>query len=278
MLSFLKMLGGEDDQDKGPDDPRTPREGRHDPYAARQGSDDPRAPRYGRDDPYAPRDSRGEPLAGRYETPPQRPRRSMTDAAAWDEFWTEQMQSGRATFVDLFCRNGRLIDAMRANRLKTILCVGSGISQEPKALALAGFDVTALDISPLAIKVAQKWNVPEKILLTITEGRQAPRTRRVRFIAGDLLDTTVCPGPFDVVLERKTLQLYSDEDRPAAMRALAGRLATPGIFFSHSHRNHRPGAPSQNYPCDWFNAERWPRWQVGTPLETRVAWLFSSSG
>ena len=31
----------------------------------------------------------------------------MTDAAAWDEFWTEQMQSGRATFVDLFCRNGR---------------------------------------------------------------------------------------------------------------------------------------------------------------------------
>ena len=79
----------------------------------------------------------------------------MTDAAPWDEFWIEQVSSGMANFVDLFCRDGRLIDAMRANRLKTSRCAGSDISQEPKALALAGFDVTVLDLSPLAIKVAQ---------------------------------------------------------------------------------------------------------------------------
>jgi SAM-dependent methyltransferase len=185
-----------------------------------------------------------------------------------------------AGFVDLFCRDGRLIDAMRANRLKTILCVGSGISQEPKALALAGFDVTALDISPLAIKVAQEWDVPKEILLKLTEGRQAGRRRRVRFVTGNLLDASVCPGPFDVVLERKTLQLFPDEDRPAAMRALAARLATPGIVFSRSHLNLGSGVSreNENDPSDWFHAEQWPLWQSGKPLETRTAWLSITSG
>ena len=70
MMNFMTLLGGEDDQDEGPDDPRAPRKGRHDPYAARQGADDPHAPRHGRDDPYAPRDSRGEPL-DRDEPPPR---------------------------------------------------------------------------------------------------------------------------------------------------------------------------------------------------------------
>lgn len=276
MLSFFRLLGGEDDRDAPPDDPRAPREGRHDPYSAREGSEDPRAPRHGRDNPYAQRDSRGEPLEP--SGPPAPPRRSMTEAAPWDEFWTDQMQSGMANFVDLFCRDGRLIDAMRANRLKTILCAGSGISQEPKALALAGFDVTVLDISPLAIKVAQALDPPDEMLLTLIEGRRAARAGRVRYVAGDLLDSTVCPGPFDVVLERRTLQLYPDDDRPAAMRALAARLATPGIFFSHSHRNLAAGVWPENDTSDWFHAEGWPVRQGGAPLETRVAWLSSSSG
>ena len=202
----------------------------------------------------------------------------MTDAAPWDEFWTDQMKSGMAAFVDMFCCDGRLIDGMRANRLKTILCVGSGISQEPKALALAGFDVTVLDISPLAIKIAQECVVPDTFLLKLSEGRQARRRRPVRFVAGDLVDTNVCPGPFDVVLERRTLQLYPDEDRPAAMRALAARLATPGIFFSHSHQNLAPGVSSKNDPSAWFHAEQWPLWQGARPIEARVAWLSISSG
>ena len=276
MLNFMKLLGGEDDPDEGPDDPRAPREGRHDPYGARHGADDPHAPRHGRDDPYAPRDSRGEPLEG--DEPPPRPRRSMTEAAPWDEFWTDQMNSGMAAFVDMFCSDGRLIDGMRANRLKTILCAGSGISQEPKALALAGFDVTVLDISPRALQIAQACDVPDTFLLKLTEGRQAGRRRPVRYVAGDLLDASVCPGPFDVVLERRTLQAYPDEDRPAAMRALAARLATPGIFFSHSHQNLAPGVWPANDPSDWFLAEQWPLWQGARPIETRVAWLFISSG
>jgi SAM-dependent methyltransferase len=245
MLNFLTLLGGEEDEE--------------------------------RTDLHAPRDRRGVALA-RGSGPPSQPRRSMTDAAPWDEFWIEQMRSGMAGFVDFFCRDGRLVDAMRANRFKTILCVGNGVSQEPKALALAGFHVTALDISPLAIKIARQWDMPKKLLLTLTEGRQAGRRRPVRFVVGDLCDPSVCPGPFDVVLERKTLQLFPNENRPAAMRALAARLATPGIFFSHSHRNFASPVTREDYPSDWFHAEHWPLSQGGRPITTRVAWLSNSSG
>jgi hypothetical protein len=38
--------------------------------------------------------------------------------------------------------------------MRRILCAGSGISQERRAIAEAGFDVVALDISPQAIAVA----------------------------------------------------------------------------------------------------------------------------
>ena len=246
MLDFLKLLGGEDEQVTALD-------------------------------PHARRDSRGAALDRSLEPPP-RPRRSMTDAAPWDDFWTGQMQSGMAGFVDLLCRDGRLIDAMHANRLKTILCAGNGVSQEPKALALAGFQVTALDISPLAVKIAREWDVPETLLVTLAEGRKVGRRRRVRFVAGNLLDPSVCPGPFDVVLERRTLQLFPDEDRPAAIRALGARLAAPGVFFSHSHRNLGASVSRDNDPAAWFHAEHVPLSQGGSPITTRVAWLSSSSG
>jgi hypothetical protein len=52
------------------------------------------------------------------------------------------------------------------------------------------------------------------------------------FVTGDLCDAETCPGPSDVVIERKTLQLYPDDDRPRARKTVADRLATPGIFLS----------------------------------------------
>lgn len=75
------------------------------------------------------------------------PPSTVTDSAAWDRYWQDQLSHGVAGFVHLFVDDGELVDAMRANGLRTVLCVGNGISQEPRALAWAGFDVTSLDIS-----------------------------------------------------------------------------------------------------------------------------------
>jgi hypothetical protein len=70
------------------------------------------------------------------------------------------MTHGVAGFVDLFCDDRPLVDAMRVNGFSSILCVGAGISLEPRALAAAGFQVTALDLSPFAIGIAQQATAP----------------------------------------------------------------------------------------------------------------------
>ena len=61
-MNFLKLLGGEDDDDQKADDPRAPRKGRDDPHAPRSAEDDPQVPRVGINDPHTPRDARGKPL------------------------------------------------------------------------------------------------------------------------------------------------------------------------------------------------------------------------
>lgn len=85
------------------------------------------------------------------------PPATMVESAPWDQFWRDQLSHGVAGFVHLFCDDGELVDVMRANGFKTVLCIGNGISQEPRALSWAGFDVTALDLSPFATEVGQ-WS------------------------------------------------------------------------------------------------------------------------
>jgi len=60
---------------------------------------------------------------------------SLVDPEPWDRFWYERLAHGVGGFVHLFCDDGKLVDTMRANGLNTVLCVGNGISQEPRALA-----------------------------------------------------------------------------------------------------------------------------------------------
>jgi|SRR5215470_5461646 len=92
------------------------------------------------------------------------PPNTMIYPAPWARYWHDQITYGIAGFADIFCHDGSLVDAMRANGLKTALCVGNGISQEPRALAWAGFDVTALDLSPFATEMAKKAAPPEEFL------------------------------------------------------------------------------------------------------------------
>ena len=200
---------------------------------------------------------------------------TMVDPSAWDTYWHNQLSRGMAGFVHMFVHDGELVDLMRANGLRTVLCVGNGISQEPKALAWAGFDVTALDLSPLAIEVARDGEPPDEMLAHLVGGRSAGTNGRVRFIVGDLMDPAVCKGPYDVVIERKTLQLFPSEQQSAAMRAVADRVANPGILYSHSHRNSK----NLTFPvADWLDAEGWPRAHQLPSITQRVGWLFSSSG
>ena len=204
---------------------------------------------------------------------------TVIDPAMWDKYWRDQITHGVAGFSDMFCDDGELVDAMRASRFRTVLCVGNGLSQEPRALAAAGFDVTALDLSPFAAEAANQAAPLDDHLVDLLDGRSLSPEGRLEFVTGDLNDADVCRGPFDVVIERRTLQLFRQHDLPAALQAVASRLAARGIFFSHCHDNRwrPPGRP--RHACeDWFAAQGWPRWQDEGPVSGRVAWLFVSTG
>lgn len=76
---------------------------------------------------------------------------------------------------------------------------------------------------------------PAALLAQLVGGKSSSLNGNLKFVAGNLCDAECCPGPYDVVIERLTLQLYSDEYKPRALQAVANRLASPGIFFSQSH-------------------------------------------
>jgi len=207
------------------------------------------------------------------------PPHTLVDPAPWDRYWHEQIAHGVAGFVHMFCDDGNLVDAMRANGLRTVLCVGNGISLEPHALAWAGFDVTALDLSPFAMEAAKGAAPPDEFLAGLVGGRSGGLNGHVELVVGDLCDGACCPGPYDVVIERMTLQLYPDEERPIAMKAVANRLASRGLFFSHCHDGGwRPPASPRHATESWFVAGGWKIWTGDTVLTERVAWLFTTTG
>jgi SAM-dependent methyltransferase len=168
--------------------------------------------------------------------------------------------------------------------LRTVLCAGNGVSNEPRILAAAGFQVTALDISPVATAFAETYRGPE---MGYRESRLSPALQRpggrVAFVVGDLLDPTVCPGPFDVVVERRCVQWFGEHER-AALSALARRLAEVGIFLSECLDDAFPpelGWSRQGVGGLFHASEPWFRehgWDIdtfgeGPTLPGRVAWL-----
>jgi hypothetical protein len=167
---------------------------------------------------------------------------------------------------------------------RTILCVGNGLSTEAISLALHGFSVTALDISTVpgevfrAMLLDSEHPVNRIAGFSVCDGSMSldadgpidpelcPPMHRgavypprgggsLSFVTGDLLDPAICPGPYDVVIERRTLQLYSEAEQLVALDRLISRLSNPGIFVSHQHAGWwRPGDDRTHYADAWLSS------------------------
>jgi hypothetical protein len=211
-----------------------------------------------------------------------RPPANPLDVAAWDMFWTEHIRHGIGpALFDVFCDDSRLVRVMNDEGYKRILCAGNGISQEPKALAAAGMDVVALDLSPQATLVAKNYPFPREAIANFYELELQKSGGRVEFVTGDILDPTACPGPFDVVIERLTAQNYYSHDIGTLLNGLALRLSENGIFFSHCHDGAwKPPAKPRHYTKQWFQDAGWTLWsgELGRKPAGRVAWFFQSTG
>lgn len=204
------------------------------------------------------------------------------DVAGWDRFWVNQIEDGEGPLdLDMFCNDSALVRVMNDEGIRSILCAGNGISQEPKALAAAGMEVVALDISPQAVEIAKSYPLPVEAISFYFEPELQKPGGKVEFVTGNILDATVCPGPFDVIIERLTTQNYHTQGIGAVLNGLAQRLSENGIFFSHCHdRTWKPPAEPRHYAEQWFHEAEWTIWsgRPGRKPPGRVAWLFRSTG
>jgi len=210
------------------------------------------------------------------------PPRNMRDPAAWDRYWNGLLSHGIGPGLnDMMAGDPETVRAMAEMGLKTVLCAGSGISQEPRALAEAGFEVTALDLSPVAVKLAQAWDFGPADLARFLAPEQGKTTGSARFIVGDLLDLALCPGPFDMIIERCTLQNFPDEERARALDALIARLTTNGVFLSQCHDGGwRPDREPFHATRQLFAERGWTIWLWSTSPRPagRSAWIYQTTG
>jgi hypothetical protein len=224
-----------------------------------------------------------------------RPR--IRDAQFWDAWWNDHISRGRVRrflfpivesplvecdgkYCDVVNRDDLLIAIMVKSGLRRVLCAGSGLSQEPRALAEAGFDVTALDLSPRALGMASAFEFrPDDMRWFCDLG--ARRTGgRLDFVVGSLLDRGVCPGPFDAIIERRTVQTFAEPHRSTALQALAERLGDHGILLSHCNDTcHFTSKRVYHASESWFRERHWTIWNgaPGFSLSGRVAWLLRST-
>ena len=240
----------------------------------------------------------GRGRASQEETPPDASQDSATDAwqdirralapptdlrspAAWDEFWDRQLALGVVGLSDMLFDDRALVDLMRRSDLHTILIAGNGLSLEPRALAAAGFDVVALDISPKAVQYAQQITLTESHLENMVGGHTVHPGGGLQFVVGDVFEPSVCTGPFDVVVERLTAQNYPDDTLGSFLTMLINRLSPAGVVVTHCHDNSwRPGTEPRHRPGDWLRAHEWVTFRRVPSVKPagRLALLVSSTG
>ena len=80
------------------------------------------------------------------------PPSDVHDAHGWDEYRQSNLRVGAVhqAFADMMSSDPELLPLLTHRGARSILCVGNGLSMEAASLGVAGFEVTALDVSAVA--------------------------------------------------------------------------------------------------------------------------------
>jgi SAM-dependent methyltransferase len=119
------------------------------------------------------------------------------------------------------------------------IVVGCGLGEDAELIADRGFDTTAFDISPTAIRAAR---------------RRYPGSA-VRYVTADLLNLPEdWIESYDLVVESLTLQALTGQPRRSATASL-GRLVGPGGTLYATARAREPDEPDDGPPYALTRAE-----------------------
>jgi hypothetical protein len=209
------------------------------------------------------------------------PPRDVHASEPWDRYWRLRAKTGLWGFNELFVDDRELLRVIEARGFQTVLCVGSGLALEPHALAAAGLRVTMLDISRDVVTAMRAATFKVDAFSRILDASQLRPGGSLECVAGDLTDPAVCPGPYDVVIERKTLQLFPEAERGAALAAVAARMNANGILFTHAHDGRGgPHRPATHFVEPFFEQCGFTRgtFESSKSAKGRTAITFLSTG
>ena len=122
---------------------------------------------------------------------------------------------------------------------------------------------------------------PELTPLIHRSANLAPRGGgALSYLTGDLMNPDVCPGPFDAIIERRTVQLFPEDQRIPAFERLVGRLAENAVLVSHQHHGgRRPGEERDDDAGEWLRSRGFVTvYRSTSESAPRLAWLICSSG
>lgn len=195
----------------------------------------------------------------------------------WSKYWQSRISGNNADGKFFYFEiTDDIVPVLRKLGLRKILCVGNGVSLEPLALAYAGFDVDVIDISQEAIDFISNYKLSESdIKRFYTQDQQQPGGT-INYIVGDFTDRSICPGPYDVIITRRTLQYFTRSNFLGVLDLLIEKLTDEGIFVNHTHNAYDVGFAIEEYL-------RLHNFVIHNPNKElskgkRIGWLFGSSG
>jgi hypothetical protein len=157
------------------------------------------------------------------------------DPTAWfDELYAAAERGERDVPWDRAEPNPRLVEWARERGVsgegKSAVVVGSGLGEDAEYVAGLGFDTTAFDVAPTAIRTME---------------RKFPDSR-VRYVVADLLDPPAdWRQAFDFVLESITVQALPPDYHAEATKRVTELVAPGGtlLVLSAAGDGHADGPP-----------------------------------
>jgi cyclopropane fatty-acyl-phospholipid synthase-like methyltransferase len=108
-----------------------------------------------------------------------------------------------------------------------VLDIGCGTGEHALMAAEVGLDVTGIDSSPKAIRIAER--------------KAAERNVYARFFVGDALDLESRNDRYETVLDCGLFHVFDDSDRSTYIRCLRASVAPGGHLFILCFSDQQPG-------------------------------------
>lgn len=217
-----------------------------------------------------------------------RPQFDLNDPAGWDQWWEKPLTEWGDDFplalTHLIEPAKTMVPRIRQDQLSTVLDVGCGIHLQVKALAALGLQVTGLDLSPKALAYATEFAHLAQFAGHFFEPEDMRPGGSWNYVQGDLLDASVCPGPYDIVFCLNVLGYqFWDDNIDAAVEAITQRLSPNGILVITLHNARfaesdvRKAIEARDFYILPFRDDAKPQGWF-SPDQRRVAYFMSSSG